>query len=161
MRTDVAVAHAIDAREAVDAARRRGVADVVRSLQEPPMLWRWLRIVLLTPIVLSVRRGIASGAPVKRTVRQHRDVTGDGRLDEIVLRVMAEGDPRRHPGSGAGDRRAAATHPLGGTAVSVEEQLLEPLHALPPAQQAEVLDFAEFLRLRVMASWRPVPRWVC
>ena len=31
--------------------------------------WRWLRIVLLTPIMLSVRRGIASGAPVKRTVR--------------------------------------------------------------------------------------------
>ena len=32
--------------------------------------------------------------------------------------------------------------------MTVEEQLLETLHALAPAQQAEVLDFAEFLRLR-------------
>ncbi|HEX9867773.1 MAG TPA: DUF2281 domain-containing protein [Candidatus Tectomicrobia bacterium] len=33
--------------------------------------------------------------------------------------------------------------------MTVEEQLLETLHTLPPAQQAEVLDFAEFLRLRL------------
>ena len=38
MQTDVAVAHAIDEHETVDAARRRGVTDVMRSLQEPPML---------------------------------------------------------------------------------------------------------------------------
>ena len=38
--------------------------------------------------------------------------------------------------------------------MTVEEQLLETLHALPPAQQAEVLDFAEFLRLRV----KPAPQ---
>ena len=38
--------------------------------------------------------------------------------------------------------------------MTVEEQLLETLHALPPAQQAEVMDFAEFLRLRV----KPAPQ---
>ena len=32
--------------------------------------------------------------------------------------------------------------------MTIEEQILETLHALPPEQQAEVLDFAEFLRLR-------------
>ena len=37
--------------------------------------------------------------------------------------------------------------------MTVAEQLLEILHALPPEQQAEVLDFAEFLRLRL----KPVP----
>jgi hypothetical protein len=48
--------------------------------------------------------------------------------------------------------------------MTVEEQLLETLHALPPAQQAEVLDFAEFLRLRVKpasqfpeADLKPLP----
>ena len=43
--------------------------------------------------MLSVRRGIASGAPVKRTVRQHRDVTDDGRLDDIFLRVTSADQP--------------------------------------------------------------------
>jgi hypothetical protein len=38
--------------------------------------------------------------------------------------------------------------------VTVEERILETLHALPPAQQVEVLDFAEFLRLRV----KPAPQ---
>jgi len=38
--------------------------------------------------------------------------------------------------------------------VTVEEQLLEILHALPPALQAEVLDFAEFLWLRL----KPAPQ---
>jgi hypothetical protein len=38
--------------------------------------------------------------------------------------------------------------------MTVEEQLLEVLHALSPEQQAEVLDFAEFLRLRV----KPAPQ---
>jgi hypothetical protein len=38
--------------------------------------------------------------------------------------------------------------------MTIEEQLLEILHTLPPAQQAEVLDFAEFLRLRS----KPVPQ---
>ena len=38
--------------------------------------------------------------------------------------------------------------------MTVEEQLLETLHALPPAQQAEVLHFAEFLRLRL----KPAPQ---
>jgi hypothetical protein len=32
--------------------------------------------------------------------------------------------------------------------MTVEEQLLEILHTLAPEQQAEVLDFAEFLRRR-------------
>ena len=36
--------------------------------------------------------------------------------------------------------------------MTIEEQLLETLHALPPAQQAEVLDFAEFLRRRVQPA---------
>jgi hypothetical protein len=36
--------------------------------------------------------------------------------------------------------------------MTIEEQIVETLHALPPEQQAEVLDFAEFLRLRL----RPV-----
>jgi hypothetical protein len=39
--------------------------------------------------------------------------------------------------------------------MTVEEQLLETLHALSPAQQAEVLDFAEFLRLRL----KPAPQF--
>jgi hypothetical protein len=38
--------------------------------------------------------------------------------------------------------------------MTVEEQLLEVLHALPREQQAEVLDFAEFLRLRL----KPAPQ---
>jgi hypothetical protein len=50
----------------------------------------WLRILLLTPFVLAVLGGMVSGAPVTRIVRQHRDVTGDGRLDEIVLRVTGK-----------------------------------------------------------------------
>jgi hypothetical protein len=48
--------------------------------------------------------------------------------------------------------------------MTVEEQLLETLHTLPPAQQAEVLDFAEFLRLRIQpalqlpaADLKPLP----
>jgi hypothetical protein len=55
------------------------------------MPWRWLRIVLLAPIVLAVLSELSSGEPVTRTVRQYRDVTGDGRLDEIVLRVTGQG----------------------------------------------------------------------
>ena len=38
--------------------------------------------------------------------------------------------------------------------MTIEEQLLETLHILPPAQQEEVLDFAEFLRLRL----KPAPQ---
>jgi len=38
--------------------------------------------------------------------------------------------------------------------MTVEEQILETLHTLPPAQQAEVLHFAEFLRLRL----KPAPQ---
>ncbi len=38
--------------------------------------------------------------------------------------------------------------------MTVEEQLLEVLHALPREQQAEVLDFAVFLRLR----FKPAPQ---
>ena len=38
--------------------------------------------------------------------------------------------------------------------MTIEEQILETLRALPPEQQAEVLDFAELLRLRVT----PVPQ---
>jgi hypothetical protein len=48
--------------------------------------------------------------------------------------------------------------------VTVEEQILETLHTLPPAQQAEVLDFAEFLQLRLKptsqlpaADLKPLP----
>jgi hypothetical protein len=36
--------------------------------------------------------------------------------------------------------------------MTVEEQIVETLHALTPEQRAEVLDFVEFLRLRL----RPV-----
>jgi len=36
--------------------------------------------------------------------------------------------------------------------MTIEEQLLETLHALPPQQQAEVVDFAAFLRHRLAAS---------
>jgi hypothetical protein len=38
--------------------------------------------------------------------------------------------------------------------MTVEEQILETLHILPPERQAEVLDFAEFLRLRL----KPAPQ---
>ena len=38
--------------------------------------------------------------------------------------------------------------------MTVEEQILETLYTLPAAQQAEVLDFAEFLRLRM----KPAPQ---
>jgi hypothetical protein len=62
----------------------------VRPLQEFHRPRRWLRILLLTPFVLAVLGGMVSGAPVERIVRQCRDVTGDGRLDEIVLRVTGK-----------------------------------------------------------------------
>ena len=39
--------------------------------------------------------------------------------------------------------------------MTIEEQILETLHALPPEQQAEVLDFAEFLRLRLKSAPQP------
>ncbi len=39
--------------------------------------------------------------------------------------------------------------------MTVAEQLLAILHALPPEQQAEVLDFAEFLRLRLKPAPQP------
>jgi hypothetical protein len=39
--------------------------------------------------------------------------------------------------------------------MTIEEQLLEDLHHLPPEQQAEVVDFAAFLRYRAAHRVRP------
>jgi hypothetical protein len=39
--------------------------------------------------------------------------------------------------------------------MTLEQQLLETLHTLPPAQQAEVVDFAAFLKHRLNEARAP------
>lgn len=45
--------------------------------------------------------------------------------------------------------------------VSIETQLLESIRALPPERQAEVLDFAEFIRHRSARQISPRPAGLC
>jgi hypothetical protein len=45
--------------------------------------------------------------------------------------------------------------------MSVEEQVIATLRTLPPERQAEVLDFAEFLKQRNPPSKEPRPYGLC